>query len=192
MGMKKRSKAALPTTSNKAMMTLLFQPVNRDHVDAILRWEYEPPYRIYNMGAGIETQAELDEAVAYFLNPEYAFQAILAAESMELVAFCSFGLDGQVPGGDYRQTALDIGLGVRPDLTGRGLGTEFVGAVIDFALDTYHPPQLRVTIAEFNGRARRVWQKHGFQKQQTFEHRSTGMRFQVMSLAVNVDVGERP
>lgn len=168
-------------------MNLIFRPLTAVHVHAILNWEYEPPYHIYNMGTGIETEVEREEAVAYFLNPAYAFQAVLVAETRELVAFCSFGLDGQVPGGDYRQPALDIGLGVRPDLTGRGLGTAFVGAVIDFARRTFQPPRLRVTIAEFNERAWRVWRKHGFQKQQAFEHRATGLLFRVLTLSVTAD-----
>jgi RimJ/RimL family protein N-acetyltransferase len=73
-----------------------------------------------------------------------------------------------VSGGDYRSAALDIGMGVRPDLTGRGTGASFAAAVIDFALKSFVPPALRVTVAAFNLRAQRVWIKNGFQATQSF------------------------
>ncbi len=64
--------------------------------------------------------------------------------------------------------ALDIGLGVRPDLTGQGRGATFANEVIEFGKRTYAPARLRVTIAAFNHRAQRVWDKMGFKRVQTF------------------------
>lgn len=84
-------------------------------------------------------------------------------ENSELVAYCSFGQDGQVTGADYRDQALDIGMGIRPDLTGRGKGAEYAKAVLEFADSFFKPKAFRVTIAAFNKRAIRVWQKLGFQ-----------------------------
>ena len=72
-------------------------------------------------------------------------------------------------GGDYSIPAWDIGLGLRPDLTGQGYGSEYVNAVINFAHSTYSAEQLRVTIAAFNKRALRVWEKAGFQVVQKFQ-----------------------
>jgi ribosomal-protein-alanine N-acetyltransferase len=85
-----------------------------------------------------------------------------------LIGFCTFGQDARVPGGDYAASALDIGLGVRPDLTGKGHGTEIVTAVVDFAMRTFEPQRLRVTIAEWNTRAQRVWERNGFVPQSRF------------------------
>ena len=52
---------------------------------------------------------------------------------------CSFGIDAQVPGGDYSAQALDVGLGLRPDHTGQGLGVTFLGAILAFAQERYSP-----------------------------------------------------
>lgn len=104
----------------------------------------------------------------YLLDPQNALYSIFGQPD-DLEAFCSFGPDGQVSGWDYSTTALDIGLGLRPDLTGRGYGSEYVNAVINFALSTYSPEQLRVTIAAFNRRALRVWEKASFQVVQKFK-----------------------
>jgi RimJ/RimL family protein N-acetyltransferase len=89
-----------------------------------------------------------------------------------------------VPGGDYSTPALDIGLGVRPDLTGRGLGFDYVNAVIDFAYRTYTPDRLRVTIAAFNARARRVWERAGFELIGKFQSEWTHIDFVIMMKAM--------
>jgi len=150
---------------------MLLQPLTAEHVAEILTWHYEPPYDLYDMSIGPADAIILSEAMDYFLQPEYHFQAMIRQPMGELAAFCSFGEDGQVSGGDYSAEAVDIGMGVHPQYTGRGLGVLFAGAAIDFALKTFNPPRLRVTIAEFNRRAQKVWQRHGFVPVQRFEAR---------------------
>ena len=144
-------------------MNLIILPITESQIHEMFSWRYTPPYDIYNLDPGPEKQKE---TIIYFLDPEICAHAILE-ESGELVAFCTFGRDATVPGGDYSAEALDIGLGVRPDLTGKGLGSKFVQAVIKFAQDSFDPPTLRVTIAEFNRRAQRVWEGQGFTRQLT-------------------------
>ena len=81
-------------------------------------WRYKAPYERYNLPFPPKK-----EDLQYFLKLENGFYCIFDEDS-DLVAFCSFGPDGQVPGGDYRAEAVDIGLGVRPDLDrarGRGI-----------------------------------------------------------------------
>ncbi len=141
---------------------LLLRPITADDVSQILTWRYEPPYDIYDMGSATANPVELAEAIDYFLRPHYHFQAMQRQSTGELAGFCSFGSDGQVAGGDYKAPAVDIGMGVHPQCTGRGLGHVFAGAAIDFALQKFNPPRLRVTIAQFNRRAQKVWERHNF------------------------------
>lgn len=96
-------------------------------------------------------QTDLD----HILNPQKAFFAILNSEG-ELEGFCSFGPDGQVSGGNYSEPALDIGLGIRPDLTGQGSGRHYAQAVAEYGAQCYGMNRLRVTIATFNQRAQDV------------------------------------
>jgi ribosomal-protein-alanine N-acetyltransferase len=138
----------------------------------IVSWRYEPPYDLYNL-------ENSDESIRYALNPDNNFYA-MRDEDGKLIGFCSFGSDGQVPGGDYHAPALDIGLGIRPDLTGQGRGSDFVQAVLHFAQSKFQPPMLRVTIAAFNLRAQRVWEKNGFRLSQQFQHAGSGREFVMM------------
>jgi RimJ/RimL family protein N-acetyltransferase len=144
-------------------MELVFQPLTEEHARTIIGWRYEPPYDLYDLGRG-----DPEAVVEDLLRPDYAYHAILTSEG-ELVAFCCFGEDGQVPGGNYDSDALDLGLGVRPDLTGQGQGGDYVQAVLDFAQRTFSARAFRVTIAAFNARAQRVWQKAGFRPVERFE-----------------------
>lgn len=71
-------------------------------------------------------------------------------------------------------------MGIRPDLTGQGKGAVYAKAVLEFAESLFNPKAFRVTIAAFNKRAIRVWQKLGFEHQQSFERETDGMQFIVL------------
>ncbi len=74
-----------------------------------------------------------------------------------------------MPGGDYNgYNALDVGLGLRPDLTGRGMGLAFLQAILDFAKRQYETDRFRATITAFNRRSLRIFEKAGFRPLQTF------------------------
>ena len=156
----------------------LVQSLAPEHALAILTWRYLPPYDGYNFDPHT-AQADLD----YLLDPQNAFCAILN-QSGELEGYCSFGLDGQVPGGDYKAEALDIGMGIRPDLVGQGRGKDYAQAVIRYGAEHYGARLLRVTIATFNTRAQRVWQKLGFEPIETFIKTNSEETFVVMTTPV--------
>lgn len=148
-------------------LELAFAPVTREQARSVVCWQYDPPYDIYTIIKDCSNTAEIERTATYFLRPDVHCYAITLAGG-ELIGFCTFGQDARVPGGDYSIEALDIGLGVRPDWTGRGYGTGIVTAVIAFAVATFKPHLLRATIAEHNTRARRVWEKNGFEPQAQF------------------------
>jgi RimJ/RimL family protein N-acetyltransferase len=144
-------------------MSYIFNKMDEISARAILGWRYDPPYDIYNLASD-----EVESVVQYMMDPQNAYSSI-TDEQGELVAYCCFGREGQVPGGDYSSDALDIGMGVHPELTGQGLGHEFVNSVLDFAGATFSPCVYRVTVAEFNKRALRVWEKVEFQLVDRFQ-----------------------
>ena len=149
-----------------------FHLIDESSVRAILNWQYQPPYDLYN---DLEKEASLQ----HLLDPQNNFYKIVD-ENSELLGYCSFGQDGQVTNGDYRQEALDIGMGIRPDLTGQEKGVEYANAVLEFAESLLKPKAFRVTIAAFNKRALRLWQKLEFEHQQSFERKSDGIKFIVL------------
>ena len=163
-------------------MELIIKPTVAEEIHDVCTWVYDPPYDIYNLK---DDFGSVEEAITYFLDPEYSFHSIYEQNRDELLGIVSFGPDGKVAGGDYTVEALDIGMGIKPEWTGRGFGSEFVKAVIAFAEQTFHPPMLRVTIAAFNKRAQRVWQKAGFVEVSQFKATRGERPFFIYTLELN-------
>jgi len=155
---------------------------------AIHAWRYEPPYDAYNADPG-----GADAFVEAFLDPRYAYHTVTDARG-DLVGYCCFGLDARVPGGDYSADALDVGLGMRPDLTGQGCGSCFLTAVLGFARQAFAPLAFRLTLAVFNQRALKVYERAGFRVVQTFRRSTDGAAFSVLAREEQVGgtTSERP
>jgi RimJ/RimL family protein N-acetyltransferase len=153
---------------------LSIQPLDEANVREIAGWRYDAPYNFYNLNPD-----EIEQNVDYFLDPQNNFYGIFE-DSREFVGYCSFGEDGQVPGGDYSMPGLDIGMGICPKLTGQGRGCYYVAAVLDFAQQMFAPPIFRVTIAAFNQRALHVWCGVGFHIVDNFEHQYQSVPFVIL------------
>jgi len=133
-----------------------FTPMTASFARTIVTWRYEKPYDIYNVGP-----EERESTVRSLLNPVNRYVAAWSLE--ELVGFACFGPDARVPGGDYTgDDVVDVGLGLRPDLTGKGIGLPYVNAIVAFAAKEDHHRKLRLTVASFNQRAIRVYERAGF------------------------------
>ena len=143
-------------------MAMRFLRMDEVSARAISEWRYDEPYDVYNPGSDSG-----EEMVQALLSPEYAYYAMTDARG-DLVGYCCFGPDGRVPGGEYEADALDVGMGMRPDLTGQGRGLTYVNAVLGFARCTFAPTAFRVTVAEFNKRALRMCKRAGFRPVQGF------------------------
>jgi GNAT superfamily N-acetyltransferase len=125
----------------------------------------------------------VDESIGYFLGEDVVCHVI--EEGGDLIAFFTFGSDARVPGGDYSKPCLDIGLGVRPSLTGMGGGRRLVEAVVGFARQEQPGTTLRVTIAAANTRATKVWTHAGFEFIEEFDTAEEMMgstRFRIFEL----------
>ncbi len=151
------------------------QPLTADQIRDFLTWQYEGPYAMYNMAA-----EEPQEALAFFTDPANGYFAIVQGEG-ELLGFCNFGADARVPGGSYGTEALDVGMGMRPALTGQGMGAKYASAVFAFAARQYPELPLRVTIAAFNKRAQRLCEKVGFRICDQFQRPQDGKAFVIMT-----------
>lgn len=134
----------------------------------IVRWRYPEPYSLYDLAP---------EDFELLLDPDYHYHAALL--DGELSGYFCVGRDAQVPGGDYLQEALDLGLGLHPDLVGRGYGLPFVEEIISFTREHHSPERLRLTVATFNRRAIRVYERAGFEWESVFEPAS-GIEFAQM------------
>ena len=145
-------------------------PMTAAYAAEIVTWRYPPPYDLYDL---------TDEDAAILAAAHGGFFALTGRG--ELIGFRSFGADGQVPGGSYDSAALDTGGGLRPDLTGKGLGREAIVTGLDFGRDRFAPAAFRVTIATFNARALRVVQSLGFGHVASFHATADGRSYEILT-----------
>ena len=133
-------------------MKLEIRPASDATLRAIESWRYDPPYDFYN---GDEDPV---------LNPERFFEA--TDEDGHLVGNFYFEKKGD---------AVEIGLGLRPDLTGRGLGRDFLRASVEFARTHLAAERVILNVASFNERAIKVYERGGFRV--TGQHMRTFARW---------------
>ena len=144
-------------------------PMTADYAADIVTWRYPAPYDCYDL-AGAEP--------SFFLDPENGFFALVSSGT--LIGFRSFGADGQVPGGAYDDSALDTGGGLRPTLTGQGLGRLAIMTGLEFGRRRFAPSAFRVTVASFNTRALRVVTSLGFRHVSSFAATTDGRSFEIL------------
>ena len=142
-------------------MRYRFEPMAEHHARAVAGWRYDPPYDFYDWAADPDDLAEL-------LDPAQREGRYFAVEDErgDLVGFVAcFRREGD---------AVEVGLGLRPDLTGRGLGLSFLLSGLEFARGRFAPARFRLAVAAFNRRAIRVYEQAGFHQTESFVHRTNG------------------
>ncbi len=156
-------------------MDFVVKPMNAYYARSIAHWKYEGEYAFYNM--------EYSEAlIRELMNGQYV---AATGENDELAGFYCYGSPAQILSGLHagvydHSTAIDIGLGMRPDLTGKGIGADFVRAGIHYARDNFYGDQIRLAVAVFNKRAIRAYEKAGFMRGKTFFSEIDGRQMEFM------------
>ena len=83
---------------------------------------------------------------------------------------------------------VDYGLGLHPDLTGKGLGERFVCAGLDFAQSRFSPKTIQLRVAAFNQRAIKVYERVGFREVERYMNRTNGGEFEF----IRMELMDRP
>lgn len=144
-------------------MKYIIDLMNMEEAVQVSKWKYEEPYSIYSMD-------ESEECINEFINEK--FYSVKDEENKLLGYFC-FGNSAQVPvgrkfGAYEDKKFTDIGLGINPNFCGQGMGYEFLKEGIKFAKNKLSFNNYRLTVAEFNIRAIKVYEKLGFKEVMKF------------------------
>jgi RimJ/RimL family protein N-acetyltransferase len=136
-------------------------------------WTYEEPYSLYSFSGEKEVIEELLDGTYYGCCDDQG----------DLIGYFCFGANAQVPGGRDAnlyggEDVIDIGLGMKPALTGKGIGKEFFQAGIAFATKEFNAKMFRLSVATFNTRAITLYKNIGFKQGIIFLSR--GREFMLM------------
>jgi [ribosomal protein S18]-alanine N-acetyltransferase len=131
------------------------RPLTEADALEVIGWRYDGPYAAYDPPPG---------ALQSLTDPSNRFFAV-DGDTCRLVGFCCLGAHAKIPGcgcDTDEPGVIDVGVGLRPDMTGRGLGRAFVAAIVHFAAERFTPTRLRAAIVESNRRSIRVFEASGF------------------------------
>jgi ribosomal-protein-alanine N-acetyltransferase len=129
-------------------VTFLVRPLTQADAEAVAAWRYPGDYAFYDWTAD-------PGDLALLLDPARRRDAFHAAE----------GEDGSLAGFfqiEPSAGSVELGLGLRPDLCGRGLGKGFTHTGIELVRRLHGPVRITLAVAAFNRRAITVYERCGF------------------------------
>lgn len=123
------------------------QPMTKSDAQAILNWQYDPPYDFYNI-------VNTDEHPAEILNDDIRNNHFYSVYDEELIGLIEL---------HSNKFTCTLGLGLKPEYTGKGNGEAFVKAAVQFIQSTYpETTTIELAVATFNNRAIKVYERCGF------------------------------
>lgn len=131
-------------------------------------WHYTPPYDFYDMEAD-------EEDLAMFIDAEKRGESHFSLHaSSKLVGFFSVGEENEKTG--------VLGLGMHPDMTGKGESKHFLQSILAYIKAHYDYDTLSLSVATFNARAIKAYKNVGFKKKSTFMQTTNGDVFEFVRM----------
>ncbi|SDJ14826.1 GNAT family N-acetyltransferase [Salimicrobium halophilum] len=133
-------------------MCFEFRPITIEYVKEISSWNYEGYVEEVIMTPYIESFEKSQE-----LTGPGGSDGFVAFLNNETAGLFEFNIQG---------TVMEIGLALRPDLIGQGLGVTYVQQGLEFGLQYYTADLflVRLSVDKRNEAAIRVYEKTGFRK----------------------------
>ncbi|RLL44906.1 GNAT family N-acetyltransferase [Oceanobacillus piezotolerans] len=147
-------------------MLLQVRKMTEKYATEVLCWKYDKPYDFYN-------QILSSGAIMELLTYKYY---VVLDDYLKVIGFFCTGKPARVPLGEkfyiYEEDCVDIGIGLKPELTGKGNGKTFLTFILRF-LEESDSRDIRLTVATFNKRAIKLYENVGFKEQIRFYKNDT-------------------
>jgi [ribosomal protein S18]-alanine N-acetyltransferase len=134
--------------------------------DGVASWRYPAPSDAYDASQDPSLDQEMRDPSrwgATWFAADDADTGTLAG-FLELVASESDTDQGT-------RVEVEVGLGLRPDLTGIGIGPSFVEAALGFARERWQPSTFALDVFPWNERAIRCYEQTGFERGEVYARR---------------------
>jgi [ribosomal protein S18]-alanine N-acetyltransferase len=133
-------------------------------------WHYPEPFSFYDWA---EDPDDLAELLDYALRGDAYFA--VEDDAGDLIGYFSFK--------PRDNRTVQIGLGLRPELTGRSLGGAFLQAGLQYARSRFEPARFVLSVATFNRRAITVYERAGFTAVRVFMHSTNGGEWEFVEMS---------
>lgn len=151
----------------------LFTLMTKEAAFEISQWTYPDIYSCYSFDGSSD--------ITELMNGEYY---VAFDNDNKIIGYICFGKSAQIPTLEkdiyIDETALDIGLGLNPALCGKGFGSKFLADGISFAKQKFSASDYRLTVATFNQRAIKVYERIGFKYSMSVHHAVSNVMFHIM------------
>ena len=142
------------------MLTLLRRPFTAEEAREVAAWAYPPPFDLYDSS---------DPQVFLTRGTDGGGYYPAVDDAGRLVAFAVIGAEARVRGQEPAEGVVDVGMGVHPDATSRGLGGALMGDVVALAYELTGATTARAAVAVFNERSLALCRSAGFRPVRDFE-----------------------
>ncbi|RDY70664.1 GNAT family N-acetyltransferase [Halobacillus sp. SY10] len=144
-------------------MEFEFRPIKVEDVKQIDSWNYDGFVEKVEMAPYFESLKQTGK-----LQGPGGYEGYAAFHENEVVGLFEFDVNGRI---------MEIGLALRPDWIGKGIGATYVKQGIAFGMHHYHEDvnEIRLEVDEQNKAAIRAYEKIGF-KRKTQKDRNIEMR----------------
>lgn len=153
-------------------MKLEFRVPTKSDVEDILTWKFEGIYSFYDNDIDVNKM----EWIKSIVDSDNDFA--IYDEHNRLIGNCGF---------EYIDEFFCVGVQMRPDITGKGFGTEFVKAIVEFGKQKYNLEHMDLMVTKFNKRAIRVYEKLGFKVVEEFVNTIRGNDYDFMTMRLDFD-----
>jgi ribosomal-protein-alanine N-acetyltransferase len=131
--------------------------------DEVASWRYPAPYDVYDLTEDPALDSEIRD-------PARWGTTWFAADDAETGTFAGFlelvAAESETAGGT--RVEVEVGLGLRPDLTGHGIGASFVHAALAFSRERWQPNTFALDVFPWNERAIRCYERAGFERGEVY------------------------
>ncbi len=132
-------------------MRLFVNKLTQEYAKQLCGWKYEGEYSVYNVSW--ETAAEQKWPVADPMARESDFRSVID-ENGNFIGFFRMTKD--------EHAKVEIGLGLKPELCGQGLGKDFVKLITKYTLNHYPNRYVYMQVRTFNARAVKCYEACGY------------------------------
>ncbi|MCA1054131.1 GNAT family N-acetyltransferase [Rossellomorea aquimaris] len=138
----------------------------KEDVAEFITWTYEGIYSFY------DNNIQEEKITAYLQSVDKDLFYSVIDDHGRLIGNCEFFDVGDAP-----EVVMAVGVQMKPTLTGKGGGLEFIQSIIDVGREIIGFNHLELAVVEFNERAIRVYEQAGFKRKGGFQNKIRGEEY---------------